>query len=550
MLRTIAIVAAAGSAVGFGGNGPMLLGKMAASPLATPTGCALDQPCGDTTPSIRAGVAHTLEQVRAASHKTTTAAIKALDASGMFPAQHEHLLEHRTAFSAKLTSGDQPIRRQSKIPQISQAPLPYPGQVPSMTGGGGNQQVPSMPVSYPVPVSYPGSGGSGGQQVPTMPDYYDDTYPGNNNNNDYNNYDNNVNNQQVPGMLGGGGGQLYCPQGNLWNGRGRYCISNNIYFCNTAGEKAGSIAENCNNQGCSPQSSGDSARCIARNPTCPTGRVWGGPGTYCLQGDLWNCDQNGKGRQATSIVKNCASQGCTVAQAGESDYCTPATPAPTPSNNNNPRCPAGQYFIGNGGYCLENDVWFCDGAGSNARYLAAYCDHGCQYNANGFDSCVNNNNNNNNNNNPTCPSGSGWVGASTYCLAGDLWQCDYQPGSLATTLAQNCANQGCISAPTGYPDTCANNNNNNNNGLQNFQLFQGYAVKGNNDRVINRVATPEQCARECMNEQSFQCLSFELSPNDPAQQCVLSASVHPVISSPSWNLYIYQGYQTGSSSSY
>lgn len=189
----------------------------------------------------------------------------------------------------------------------------------------------------------------------------------------------------------------------------------------------------------------------------------------------------------------------------------------------------------------------------------------------------------------TCPTGSYWGGYGTYCLNGDIWYCDYA-GSRPSYMYTDCNNNGCSVMPAGTPDQCRYNqqcwndwecygnevcwNGQCRDGGSNPQCwndydcqygyycqngqckpqggggsscandynlskFDGpyydYAVKKQNDRILDYVYSASDCANRCMCETSFYCATFEYAPG--GARCVLSSGTYPTINAPGWNLY-------------
>lgn len=257
---------------------------------------------------------------------------------------------------------------------------------------------------------------------------------------------------------------------------------------------------------------------------CPSGRAFNGQGNYCLQGDVWQCNA---AQQPALQKMNTCTNGCSLNQYSQA-VCN--------NNNNNPVCPTGSRFYGNGNYCLSGDVWQCSGAGANADQLWNSCGgNGCTVDYNGKGQC-------NSNTNPTCPGCVGcqgsWNGQGDYCLQGDIWSCD-SAQAPAVSMANSCGANGCT-ANTYANGASVCNNNNNNNALAKFNVYNNYAVSGGNDKILYQVPTPDRCAQNCMNEQSFHCASFDYAPS--SGQCVLSHTSTPTTYASGWNLYLRNAY--------
>lgn len=164
-------------------------------------------------------------------------------------------------------------------------------------------------------------------------------------------------------------------------------------------------------------------------------------GQYCINGNLYNCNSRFDMGQ---LLQTC-SDGCTPAPPGVPDSCDPP---PRPSYG--PSCTYGPQsgFSSAGNYCINADLWYC-GSAYNAARLVQSCANGCTPRPPGIpDTCdpyV-----------PPSPSGPScgyvpYVGAATYCIAGNLWQCNTQWST--GTLVRSCQ-YGCTAAPSGQPDYC------------------------------------------------------------------------------------------------
>jgi hypothetical protein len=140
----------------------------------------------------------------------------------------------------------------------------------------------------------------------------------------------------------------------------------------------------------------------------------------------------------------------------------------------------------------------------------------------------------------TCPSGYAWGGPGNYCISDNVYYCS-SAGEYTSRITQNCGDAGCYVAPAGYADYCLSSGGGSGSrppppsgALNQFTKYSHYAVQGSNDRVIDYVYSPEDCAQRCLDERYFRCLSFEFA----STRCVLSSQTHPTIYAYEWDLYL------------
>lgn len=123
----------------------------------------------------------------------------------------------------------------------------------------------------------------------------------------------------------GGGGATYCPGYPTFADAGLYCINGNIYQCYQPNGPA-TFSQNCAN-GCYSAPPGSPDGCNGSGPvSCPSYPTFGGPGPYCINGDIYQCYQPGDPAQ---LSRSC-SNGCYTAAPGTPDNCNANTPPPTP----------------------------------------------------------------------------------------------------------------------------------------------------------------------------------------------------------------------------
>jgi len=269
-----------------------------------------------------------------------------------------------------------------------------------------------------------------------------------------------------------GGGQAYCPSGSEWYGAGNYCISGNVYTCSAAGMPA-VFFQNCG-YGCD-STGGIEGRGGGANTQCPSGYDWGGAGTYCISDNVYYCDSAGQFNPR--INENCG-YGCTVAPPGYADYCTapsatcrpPSLPVyptryptrfptqpvyptryptrfptrfPTPPPTNSQYwCPSGSSWNGQGTYCINGAIYMCYQAGGTAQFQQNCGSRGCTspspYGGGGI---------------TTCPQGYDWGGNGQYCINDNIYWCN-SPSQANPQMSTNCGPLGCTNAPPGQPDYC------------------------------------------------------------------------------------------------
>lgn len=240
--------------------------------------------------------------------------------------------------------------------------------------------------------------------------------------------------------------------------------------------------------------------------TCPTGYTWGNPGEYCLGGDIWFCDR--PGAYPAYLVNNCGGNGCVQNNPGFADYCNAP---PSYSCIYNTECNYGEICINNqcqqpnGRSCIYD--YECP---SGQRCIYNYCE--AQSNPTPPSrSCIYDN---------ECP-------GSQICVVNqcqDRFTCRYD--SDCNNRDMYCANNGlCYYRDTASP-------------LDYYNSWYDYAIKNNNDRILDYIPSAEVCAEQCDNERSFNCRSFEYAP--AGRRCVLSASgdTSLAVYAPGWNLYV------------
>jgi len=218
-----------------------------------------------------------------------------------------------------------------------------------------------------------------------------------------------------------------CPDGD-----GTYCggavgrDGNTLYTCH---QGAFDVSRTCAD-GCR-QNSGPHDDCA---PPPTTGSCPSGNGLYCGQtlgldsNKLYDCN-NGD-----STVRESCANGCTVAPAGQADYCA--------SGGGGGSCPSG-----NGLYCGQtlgldsNKLYDCNNGNSTVRES---CANGCTVAPAGqADYCASGGGG-------SCPSGNGLYCGQTLGLdSNTLYSCS----NGTNTVRQSCSN-GCVIAPPGQADYC------------------------------------------------------------------------------------------------
>jgi hypothetical protein len=305
---------------------------------------------------------------------------------------------------------------------------------------------------------------------------------------------------------------LACPTRGDWGGQGYYCLQDSIYRCAQPGSVQPELVMGCT-YGCQdkantgvcnspPNAVGSlraskstrlvaskltqrvgavgslraskltqrvaavgslraskSTRLVASKLTlrvaraCPSGRRhWFGDGAYCLDGDLYHCQS--EGQTNPDLQKSCAS-GCGPHPAGNdyADVCKIDSSA----KFNSLTCPSGSNWFGNGGYCLDGDIYNCQTEGQASPNVKTSCTSGCGPHPDGpeyEDECTDNGSGTlTTTPSPStrvCPSGNNWLGRATlYCLSDgeDLHFCE-NPGQGDPYVGRRC-DYGCKKTSSG-----------------------------------------------------------------------------------------------------